>query len=319
MVDQLRGEPTPENVEQAFRHVLADPGLRVYYWSDELSSHVDRDGQIFDHQAIDGGLDDPHGTHSLLLPVTTADDEPLALIRADQALDRYPDLVAAAVSVGALAVQNARLQVATRAQLAQVRASHTRIIEAGLAERQALERGLHTGALTRILGLVDYLSDERNLALPQLRDIVHYATDQLCQVADELQDIASGLHPSILSQAGLVEAVNRMSQAQPVPVAVDLPRRRFPVSVEVAAYYVISEAVTNAIRHAQATKINIDGVDLGESLRVTIRDDGQGGADVALGTGLIGLRERLQALDGDLSLVSRRGEGTTLMAEIPCG
>jgi signal transduction histidine kinase len=309
LVDQLRGGPTPENVEQAFRRVLADPDLRVYYWSPDLRSYVDGDGQIFDES---------QATSSLLLPVATAADEPLAVIRADQALSRYPDLVAAAVSVGALAVENARLQVAIRAQLAQVRASRARIIEAGLAERQSLERDLHTGALTRINTLVDSLSAQKSQPA-QLAGIVTYAAGQLSQVATELQDIASGLHPSVLSTAGLVEAVCRMSQAQPIPVSVDLPRRQFPANVEVAAYYVISEAITNAVRHAQASRILVSGVDTGTTLLLTVKDDGQGGANVARGTGLVGLSERLHALDGDLSVLSPKGDGTVLMAEIPCG
>ncbi len=313
MVEQLRGEPTPEHVEQALQQVLADPDLQVYYWSSELKSHVDRDGEIFVNTSLD---------EHLLLPVTSADGEPLAVIRAERALERYPDLVAAAVSVGALAVQNARLQVATRAQLAQVRAAHTRIIEAGLAERQALERGLRSGALTRVLALIEHLSPETDPAqaqMPQISDVVHYATGQLTHVAAELQDLAGGLHPRVLSQSGLADAVSRMSQTQPLPMTVDLPRGRFPFGVEVAAYYVISEAVTNAIRYAQASRITIQGVHRDGDLRVIIRDDGCGGADAERGTGLSGLRARLQALDGELGLLSPLGQGTTLTAVIPCG
>ena len=308
LVGRLRGEPTPENVEQAFRQVLADPELRVYYWSPDLEDHVDRAGRPFDRS--------PNGT-SLLLPVTTAANEPLAMIRADQALRRYPDLVAAAVSVGALAIQNAQLQVATRAQLAQVRASHARIVEAGQAERRVLERDLQTGALARILALIDSLAEEPVPPVPELTGIVSHATDQLTQVAAELQDIARGLHPSILNTVGFVEAVRTMGLAQPVPVTVDLPEGEFPPGVEVAAYYVVSEAITNAVRHARAGRISISGADMGGMLRLTVTDDGRGGADITRGTGLAGLEERLRALDGRLTLISPRGAGTTLVAEIP--
>jgi signal transduction histidine kinase len=312
MVEQLRGEPTPEHVERALQHVLADPDLRVYYWSPDLDSHVDRDGRVFDGTLVED---------SLLLPVTSADDEPLAVIRAERALEHHPELVAAAVSVGALAVQNARLQVATRAQLAQVRASHTRIIEAALTERQVLAQGLHSGALSRILALIEDLSPQNNPVLaqmPQIADTVRYATEQLTQVAGELQDLAGGLHPSVLSHAGLAEAVARMCAAQPLPMRVNLPPRRFPLGIEVAAYYVISEALTNVIRHAQASHVSVKGIHRDGGLQVTIEDDGCGGADVDRGTGLSGLRERLQALDGDLALISPPGQGTTLTAVIPC-
>ena len=310
LVQRLRGEPTPENVEDAFQHVLADPDLRVYYWSEDPPGYVDREGQSFDETAA---------TAWLLLPVATAADEPLAVIRANQALSRYPDLVAAAVVVGALAVENVRLQVALRAQVAQVRASRARIIEAGLAERQALERDLNTGALNRILTLIDVLAQRQAQAPGELAEISGYATEQLGQVAVELQDIARGLHPSVLSTAGLVEAVCRISRAQPIPVSVDLPERPFPISVQVAAYYVISEAITNAVRHARATQIFVLGIDTGKTLLLTVKDDGCGGATTDRGTGLLGLSERLHALDGDLSVVSPEGQGTVLMAEIPCG
>jgi signal transduction histidine kinase len=310
LVQRLRGEPTPENVEDAFQHVLADPDLRVYYWSEEPPGYVDRDGQGFDETAP---------TSFLLLPVATAAGEPLAVIRAGPALGRYPDLVAAAITVGALAVENVRLQVTLRAQLAQVRASRARIIEAGLAERQALEGDLNTGALNRILTLIDVLAVRQAEAPGELEEISRYATEQLGQVAAELQDIARGLHPSVLSTAGLLEAVCRISRAQPIPVSVELPDRQFPISVQVAAYYVISEAITNAVRHARASQILVLGVDTGKTLLLTVKDDGCGGATAEGGTGLLGLTERLHALDGELSVVSPEGQGTVLMAEIPCG
>jgi len=307
LVRRLRREATPENLERAFQEVLADPGLRIYYWSPDLGSHVDRRGQI-----LVGGP-----SAGLLLPVTTATQEQLAMIRADEALRRYPDLVTAVVSVGALAIENARLQVATRAQLEQMRASHARIINVGLAERQALERELNTGALLRLRTLLDTLSTDSVPA--ELNSVIGYATEQLDEVVIELRDIAGGLHPAILEEVGLVESVTRMCRSQPVPITVDLPDRSFPVSVEVAAYYVIAEAITNAARHADASSIVIEGVDTGPTLRITVQDNGKGGATVDGGTGLLGLRERVHALGGDVNLVSPLTIGTTLTVEIPCG
>jgi signal transduction histidine kinase len=311
LVRRLRREPTPENLEQAFQEVLADPGLRVYYWSPDLGNHVDRHGQIFD------GPSAP--SPGLLFPVTTATDEPLAMIRADEALRRYPDLVTAVLSVGALAVENARLQVTVRAQLEQTRASHARIINVGLAERQALEKKLNTGAMKRIRVLLDSLSDE-DMAIPvELSSVVGYTAEQLGEVVVELRDIAGGLHPSILDDVGLSEAIGRMCRSQPVPITVQLPPRQFPVSVQVAAYYVIAEAITNAVRHADATWIRIDGADTGSALRISVRDNGKGGADASGGTGLSGVSERVRALGGDVNLISPRTRGTTLTVEIPCG
>jgi signal transduction histidine kinase len=311
LVPRLRRRPTPENLERSFQEALADPGLRIYYWSADLACHVDRRGQIFDSRLEPGT--------GLQLPVTTATGEPLAMIQADDALRRYPDLVAAVVSVGALAVENVRLQVATRAQLEQMRASHARIIDVGLAERQALERDLNTGALKRIRTLLDALTSDRSVVPAQLTPVLGHTSDQLGEVVVELRDIAGGLHPSILDEVGLVEAVTRMCRSQPIPVTVDLPRRAYPISVEVAAYYVIAEALTNAVRHAEASWIRIEGVDTGTALRIAVQDNGKGGADMDGGTGLMGLSERVRSLSGEVSLISPLMVGTILTVEIPCG
>jgi signal transduction histidine kinase len=312
LLPRLRVDRTPERLEAAFRDVLDDPGLEIHYWAAEIGVYVDRHGST---SADPGG---ETGHHGLLLPITSTNGARLAMIRADQALWRYPDLVEAVGSAAGLAIENARLQVEARAQLELVRASHARIVAAQLAERQALERDLDDGALRRVQGLLGQLEGPSSVSLPPgLEEAVGYAAEQLRLTVGELREIAAGLHPSILDQVGLAEAVRRIGAGQPVPVEVDLPERGLPLPAQVAGYFVAAEAITNAVRHADATRIDVRGADTGGSLRLTIEDDGRGGADVAAGTGLNGLSERVRAAGGTLQLDSPPGAGTTLTAEIP--
>ncbi|MBT0767568.1 hypothetical protein KIH74_01445 [Kineosporia sp. J2-2] len=309
LLPRLRMDRTSERLESAFRQVLDDPGLEIHYWAAEIGAYVDRHGAT---SADPGG---ETGDHGLLLPITSTNGARLAMIRADQALWRYPDLVEAAGSAAGLAIENARLQVEARAQLELVRASHARIVAAQLAERQALEKDLDDGALRRVQELLARI--EGPGTPPGLEDTVAYAAEQLRLTVAELREIAAGLHPSILDQVGLAEAVRRIGAAQPVTVDVDLPEQGLPMPAQVAGYFVAAEAITNAVRHAQASRIDVRGADTGGTLRLTIEDDGRGGADIGSGTGLSGLGDRVRAAGGTIHLDSPPGAGTTLTAEIP--
>jgi signal transduction histidine kinase len=140
------------------------------------------------------------------------------------------------------------------------------------------------------------------------------ATDAL----DELREIARGIHPTVLATGGLRPALKTLARRSPVPV--DLQVRvdgRLPEPVEISAYYIVAEALTNAARHARASAVGVEAEVVGDLLRVTVRDDGVGGADLAGGTGLAGLKDRVEALGGRIFLDSRRGAGTSLRAEFP--
>ncbi|GAB3266533.1 sensor histidine kinase [Kineosporia babensis] len=308
LLPRLRVDRTPERLEAAFREVLDDPDLEIHYWAAEIGAYVDRHGAT---SAEPGG---ETGDHGLLLPITSTNGARLAMVRADQALWRYPDLVEAVGSAAGLAIENARLQVEARAQLELVRASHARIVAAQLAERQALEKDLDAGALHRVQALLEQIRSER---VDGLEQAVEYASEQLSTTVAELREIAAGLHPSILDEVGLAEAVRRIGAAQPLPVEVDLPELGLPMPAQVAGYFVAAEAITNAVRHARASRIEVHGADTGGSLQLTIQDDGVGGADLGAGTGLNGLSERVLATGGTLRLDSPPGAGTTLTAEIP--
>jgi signal transduction histidine kinase len=142
--------------------------------------------------------------------------------------------------------------------------------------------------------------------------------DELTAALDDLREIARGIHPAILSEAGLVPALKTLARRSAVPIALDLNvDSRLEEPVEVAAYYVVSEALTNAVKHAQASVIELH-VDCHDgALTVAVRDDGIGGADSSGGSGLIGLKDRVEALGGTISVVSPPGEGTLLRVQLP--
>ena len=219
----------------------------------------------------------------------------------------FADLVATAIS-------NAE----TRAELT---ASRARIVTAGDQARRRFERDLHDGAQQRIVSLgLALRAVEASIPAEhqQLRNQVSKVVDGLVGVSTELQEISRGIHPAILSKGGLGPAIKTLARRSAVPVELDLNvDRRMPESVEVAAYYVVAEALTNAAKHAQASHVNVSAVADDDELHLTISDDGIGGAVAGAGSGLIGLKDRVEALAGRLDISSPAGSGTTLTVAIP--
>jgi signal transduction histidine kinase len=203
-------------------------------------------------------------------------------------------------------------------------ASRARIVTAADTARRRIERDLHDGAQQRLVALALELRGSAQ-ASPRpgaevLAAEMERAAEGISGVLDELREIARGLHPAILAEGGLDLAVKMLARRSSVPVALDLDPglgRRLPEPVELAAYYVINEALTNAARHAHASAVQIDLAAPGTVVRLAIRDDGIGGADAALGSGLTGLRDRIEALGGTFAVTSPVGNGTTLLIEIP--
>ena len=140
----------------------------------------------------------------------------------------------------------------------------------------------------------------------------------LADVSNDLQELSRGIHPSILAKGGLHPALKTLAGRSVVPVTLDIAiERRLPEATEVAAYYVVAEALTNADKHAESTDVNVGANPDGVNLHLSIRDDGIGGADTRKGSGLIGLKDRVEALGGDLRIVSSPGSGTSLDVTIP--
>ena len=203
---------------------------------------------------------------------------------------------------------------------AQLIASRARIVAAADDARRRIERDLHDGAQQRLVSSVLQLRAAQAAMPPDLAAQVDTIAVGLNNALDELVELARGIHPPILTHGGLGPALNALARRSEVPVEVALRTAgRPPEPVENAAYYVVSEALTNATKHANATAITVTvEADVEDQvLRVAVSDDGVGGADFTLGTGLVGLKDRVEALNGRLVLDSTRGAGTTLHAELP--
>jgi signal transduction histidine kinase len=213
----------------------------------------------------------------------------------------------------ATAIANAE----SRAALA---ASRARVVAAADDTRRRIQRDLHDGTQQQLVSLMLHLRAAQT-ARPsedELRAQLARTEQGLAGALEELREISRGIHPVILSKGGLRRALTALARRSAVPVELDLrPERRLPEHVEVAAYFVVSEALTNAAKHAHASVVH-DELDAHDaSMQLAIRDDGMGGADPGQGSGLVGLSDRIEALGGTLQLISPTGDGTTLLIEIP--
>ncbi len=205
-------------------------------------------------------------------------------------------------------------------QEAEIRASRTRIIEAAGEARQKLERNLHDGAQQRLVSLSVSLRLAEALldSDPEgARQVISSSREELTAALEELRELARGIHPAILTDQGLAAAIEALALRAPLPVEVDLPAERLPAAVEAAAYYVVSEALTNIVKYARATRVAVTVRADENRTTVTVADDGIGGADPSLGTGLAGLRDRVEALDGTFEVTSEAAAGTRISAEMP--
>jgi PAS domain S-box-containing protein len=206
-------------------------------------------------------------------------------------------------------------------QEGELRSSRVRLVRAGDEARRRLERNLHDGAQQRLVSL----SLALRLAHSRLRDapeeaerLLAGAFEELAQALEELRELARGIHPAVLSERGLSAALEALAGRAPVPVGVKVPPDRLPPAVEAAAYYVISEALTNVAKYSEASAVEVSVTRQNGRAVVEVADDGVGGADPTRGSGLSGLADRVEALDGILNVESEPGVGTRIRAEIPC-
>jgi signal transduction histidine kinase len=211
--------------------------------------------------------------------------------------------------------------IASAEARAQLNASRARIVAAADDARRRFERNLHDGAQQRLVSLGLQLRTAETSVPSELRSLkqqISDIVDGLVGVSEEVQEISRGIHPAILSKGGLGPALKTLGRRSTVPVELDLAvDRRLPESVEVAAYYVVAEALTNAAKHARASQVTVRAEAGDANLYLSIRDDGIGGADSAKGSGLTGLIDRVEALGGKMAVSSQPGSGTSLLVEIP--
>jgi signal transduction histidine kinase len=314
LVVQLEGLPSTAVLQGSLREALADPGLEVFRWDPARAGFADAAGGL-----VSPPVDGP--TRAAL----TIDDgaQPLLAIAYDPVLRDDPGLVTAAVAAVRLAAENERLQAEVRAQLADVRASRARLAEAQDTERRRIERDLHDGAQQRLVSLRISLELLRRRlgddADPATLAELDAAAGEARAAIDELRDLAQGLHPAVLAEAGLGRALQSLADRSSVPVSVvaDLDGR-LPPAIEATAYFVVAEALTNTAKHAGASAATIRARQDADHLVVEVSDDGRGGADADRGSGLRGLEDRVAALGGSLRITSPDGGGTVVAVELPC-
>jgi signal transduction histidine kinase len=307
LVVELPTEAAPTMRERLAR-ALGDPTLEVAYRLGD-GRYVDATGRP---------IELPQGADRVVTGVTAGDEEIAALVH-DPALLDEPALVESVRATAALVLENERLAAEVRSQLAEVRASRGRIVAAADAERRRIERNLHDGAQQRLVTLSVALGLEASRADPPAADVLSRAQDEVEQAIAELRELARGIHPTLLRDEGLPAAVEALARRAPLPVAMQSNvRDRLPDLVELAAYFVVSEALTNIVKHASAAEASVLLEREPSTLRVVVTDDGAGGARTTPDSGLAGLRDRLEALDATLSVESEAGEGTTVCADFPC-
>jgi PAS domain S-box-containing protein len=209
---------------------------------------------------------------------------------------------------------------ARKRQEEELRASRARIVQAGDDERRRLERNLHDGAQQRLVALsVSLRLAQSRLATDPAKaeELLDAARDELAAALDELRELARGIHPAILTDRGLCAAIEALALRSPIPVEVQTPKEPLPKSIEAAAYYVVAESLANVGKYAEASTAFVTVGRENGSVRIEVTDDGVGGADPLLGSGLRGLADRVESLAGTLAVESPPGGGTRVSAEIP--
>jgi signal transduction histidine kinase len=310
--DLRAGRAAPEEIEAVLRQVLSDPRLELLFFLPESELHVDARGV-----PVSDILDDGRER----VPVERG-GQPLGLVLHNPASQENPTLLRKVVAAAGLAIEIARLHVALRRQLAEVEASRSRIVAAGNEERRRLERDLHDGAQQRLVSIglaLRHAQHELSTSSPERASLtLDGALAEVALSIDELRELAHGLPPAQLD-AGLGPALRELARRVPVRVEVKAPAERFDRGLEVAVYFIACEGLTNAVKHAHASRIMLSAGRENEKLVVSVIDDGAGGATPKPGSGLSGLADRVAAYGGSLRVESNVGAGTTLIAELPCG
>ena len=314
LVGRLGGGGGRGGLRDALADALGDPTLELAYWVPDQDAYVDAEGRPMQVDPATAGK-----------IATTVEHEGrrVAAIVHDADLADEREHVQAVGAAAALTLENERLDAELRAHVDELRASRARIVTAGYAERRRIERDLHDGAQQRLMALTMNLRLARDTVdsdAAATAELLDEALGELSEATSELRELARGIHPAVLTDRGLEAALSGL--ASRAPVHVDLaktPRDRLPGPVESATYFVVSEALTNVARYAQADRATVRVARSNRTLEVEVSDDGVGGADPDRGTGLRGLSDRVAALDGRLEVISPEGSGTMVRARIPCG
>jgi signal transduction histidine kinase len=313
LVVELQSGATSVDLREALSRALGDASLELAYWLPSQGRYVDSDGLPVRLR---------EGEVGRVATIVERDGEPVAALVHDEALRENPELVDSVCAAAALTLENERLRAELLAKLAELQASRARLVEATDTERRRIERDLHDGTQQRLvsiamaLGLAESkLASDRPAVGPVLRE----ARGALASALEELRDLSQGIRPAILIERGLPAALDDLSRRAALPVRLEATiTGRLPEPVESAAYFVASEALTNAAKHSHANDVRLVASSDASTLVIEVTDDGIGGAGAGSGSGLRGLADRVEAIGGRLTVSSPPGRGTTVRAEIPC-
>jgi signal transduction histidine kinase len=307
--DLRAGRAAPETTGRVVAEATADPSLELFFWLPAEELHVDAAGRAVDR------LPD---TERARTPVRRGALH-LATVVHDPVLADRPDLLDSVIEAAGLAIEIARLRVEVRRRLAEVEESRTRIVTAGYEERRRLERDIHDGAQQRLVSIGLALRHVQAQLPEGSREAGELDTSvaEISQTIEELRELARGVRPAGLDD-GLAPALRALASRAPLPTQVDATEERFDDGLETAAYFVASEALANAAKHARATRVELTAVRRDGRLVVSVSDDGVGGARPSEGSGLAGMTDRVEALGGRLDVTSPPAGGTTVTAELPC-
>jgi signal transduction histidine kinase len=299
--EYVRAPNSTTTIEEVLRTALHDPELSVSFWVHDRESWVTGAG----HPALPSAhaVEVQRGGRRVARVMANTEEREVL----DAALrEAQPEL------------DNAGLRAAVALQLEEVRESRARLATAQLAERRRVERDLHDGAQQRLLALAAQLQAAMLNGDPiRCREALTIGVEQSQAAVRELRELANGLHPAVLTDGGLACALDDLASRHRIQVHVSEPDRRYPPRVEATAWFIACEAVANAVKHAHADQVRVSVNNGGSTLKVTVEDDGVGGAD-ASGEGLRGLADRAEAIGGQLTILARQPHGTTVSSVLPC-
>ena len=301
------GDQETGTLRAKLARALGDPSLVVGYRLAEADGFVDDAGR---------GIELPPSGSGRAVTTIVDGGEQVAVLVHDEALLADKHLVESVAAAARVAVANARLQAEAEARADELVASRRRIVQAGDEQRRRLEEELRLGAERRLENVQALLEGAREAADGDAEAIAALERE-LDETRRELREFAHGVHPGALTEGGLMAALAQLSARSPIPVAVTGTVTRLPAPVEAALYFVCSEALTNAAKHAAASSISVQVEQDRDRVVVSILDDGVGGADPSKGSGLSGLADRLEALGGRLAVQSAGGSGTRIDADLP--